>query len=224
MKEAEARAAALAQFHSQNHGAGKWEDVNEEGAQASSSGAGSAATAAGTEFERKQQKEMKAYWLPSKTPEAKKSLDKPDTATKCPCVRFPPLPLPRSPATLLLPSHQVAAGAAHLLYRPCGPDALLACGRCEGAEQAGGLEQTGKNLRMKELISIKWTPAPKDAGGDAASMCPLCKKCFGASSQIKILKVRGAALLLDAVAAAFCPHRVAAMRARCSSLHRVHSP
>ena len=47
---------------------------------------------------------------------------------------------------------------------------------------------------MKELVSIKWTPAPKDAGGDAASMCPLCKKCFGASAQIKVLKVRAAPL------------------------------
>lgn len=116
-KEEEARAAALAQFHSQNHGAGKWEDVNEEGAHASSSGAGSAASAAGTDFERKQQKEMKAYWLPSKTPDAKKILDKPDTATKCPCVRFPRSRLHRQRS--LLTSRQVAAGAAPVLYRPC---------------------------------------------------------------------------------------------------------
>jgi len=115
-KEEEARAAALARFHSQNHGAGKWEDVKEEGAQASSSGVGSAASAAGTDFERKQQKEMKAYWLPSKTPEAKKIVDKPDTATKCPCVRFPPLPRlhqQRSCDTL------TRWLQAHVLYRPC---------------------------------------------------------------------------------------------------------
>lgn len=142
-KEGETRAAALAQFHSQNHGAGKWEDVDEAGVVAgtSSAGEGTVATAAGTDFERKQRKEMKAYWLPSFTPDVKKTVNKPDSASKCPC--------------------------------------------------------TGKNLRMKELVSIKWTPAPKDAGGDAAYMCPLCKKCFGASARICVLKPTGDALCGD---------------------------
>jgi hypothetical protein len=53
----------------------------------SSAGEGTVATAAGTDFERKQRKEMKAYWLPSFTPDVKKTVNKPDSASKCPCVR-----------------------------------------------------------------------------------------------------------------------------------------
>mmetsp|Transcript_49142 Transcript_49142/g.93873 ORF Transcript_49142/g.93873 Transcript_49142/m.93873 type:complete len:315 (-) Transcript_49142:258-1202(-) len=140
-KAAADQEAKLVAFHSQNHGAGKWEDVR-EGAEYNASGEGGAAKSATmtTEFERKQASEMKAFWLPSKTPEARKLVDKPDTATKCPC--------------------------------------------------------TGKKLRLKELVDVKWTPAPKDATG-SRFMCPTCKRCFTNSSRIVVLKCTGDAMCAD---------------------------
>uniref|UniRef100_A0A7S0R794 Nitric oxide synthase-interacting protein zinc-finger domain-containing protein n=1 Tax=Pyramimonas obovata TaxID=1411642 RepID=A0A7S0R794_9CHLO len=80
-KEVEEQESKLVAFHRQNHSAGKWEDLHPSEARG---GEGGATTATATEFERQQKKEMKAYWLPSKAPAAKKYLDKPDTFTKCP--------------------------------------------------------------------------------------------------------------------------------------------
>eukprot|EP00238_Polyblepharides_amylifera_P001217 CAMPEP_0196571466 /NCGR_PEP_ID=MMETSP1081-20130531/1644_1 /TAXON_ID=36882 /ORGANISM="Pyramimonas amylifera, Strain CCMP720" /LENGTH=295 /DNA_ID=CAMNT_0041888429 /DNA_START=147 /DNA_END=1034 /DNA_ORIENTATION=+ len=132
--------SALAAFHSQNHGAGKWETVdmgpvvNEEGGGANNSYA--------TDFERIQNKEMKAFWLPSKTPDAKVVLAKPDTSTKCPV--------------------------------------------------------TGKKLRLKDLVDVKWTPAPKDSS--CLSMCPSCKTCFYNATHIVVVKGTGDALCKECCA------------------------
>ncbi|KAK3240682.1 hypothetical protein CYMTET_49493 [Cymbomonas tetramitiformis] len=135
-EDASKKEEILTNFHQQNHAAGKWEDVANPG-EIVVTDAGAGATSVQTDFEKKQFEDMKAFWLPSKTPEADKVLAKPDTCPKCP--------------------------------------------------------QSGKKLRMKELVTVKFASAPKDLTG-ARYMCPVCKKALTNSTKIVVLKVSGDAI------------------------------
>ena len=72
----------IQKFHELNHGAGRWTNINEEGVESREKGATSANMA--TQEERDRINTMKAFWLPSKTPNAERKVDKPETDTRCP--------------------------------------------------------------------------------------------------------------------------------------------
>lgn len=82
---------------------------------------------------RERMAEMKAFWLPSKTPEAEASLDKPDDVTRCPA--------------------------------------------------------SGKPLRLKDLISVKLTPAP--GGGSSEFMDPVTRDPLTNASRLILVRPTG---------------------------------
>eukprot|EP00192_Tetraselmis_astigmatica_P014249 CAMPEP_0117675388 /NCGR_PEP_ID=MMETSP0804-20121206/15577_1 /TAXON_ID=1074897 /ORGANISM="Tetraselmis astigmatica, Strain CCMP880" /LENGTH=307 /DNA_ID=CAMNT_0005484385 /DNA_START=301 /DNA_END=1224 /DNA_ORIENTATION=- len=82
-------------------------------------------------------KEMKAFWLPSKTPEAEKTVDKPSSDVMCPC--------------------------------------------------------SGKKLRMKDLVLLKFTKVPEGESG--RYMDPVTKDTFTNRSKLVCLKPTGDVML-----------------------------
>jgi hypothetical protein len=77
--------------------------------------------------------EMRAFWLPSKTPEAKALLDKPDMSTRCPA--------------------------------------------------------TGKKLKLKDLVAVRFTRAPEEEEGRYTD--PVTRETFTNSSALVVLKPTG---------------------------------
>lgn len=71
----------IQRFHQTNHGAGKWTEVTDGDVDPKTDGAKSVAV---TQFDKDRIENMKAFWLPSKTPTAELTVEKPDTDTKCP--------------------------------------------------------------------------------------------------------------------------------------------
>jgi len=156
-RSAEASAAArehqLETFHRVNHGGAAADEAAAAAAAAATAAAAAAAgeavsptaggnsgaaSVAATHFDRDRMDSMKAFWLPSKTPEAEKRVEKPSGDCLCPA--------------------------------------------------------TGKKLRLKDLVSVKFTFAPKDAGKGARYMCPLSKEVFGNTSKVVVLKATGDAI------------------------------
>jgi len=81
---------------------------------------------------------LKAFWIPSKAPEAKASKEKPDGSTQCPA--------------------------------------------------------SGKKLRLKDLVDVKFTPVPE--GETGRYMDPITKDTFGNTSKLVVLATTGAAVRL----------------------------
>lgn len=84
-------------------------------------------------------KELKAFWMPSLTPEAEQKPDKPDTDTRCP--------------------------------------------------------QSGKKLRMKELVAVRFTPVPE--GEPGKHMDPITKETFTNTSRLVVLAPTGDVMLKE---------------------------
>ena len=120
----------LASFHAQNHtaaGAGAGPSSAGEGRGGGGVYRGASSSAAAGLFEATMGKEMRAYWLPSKTPDAGPAkLEKPDKHPKCPisgsklslkdlvAVRFTPVP-DADGAEYMDPLTQTAFGPASKL-------------------------------------------------------------------------------------------------------------
>ncbi len=133
----EAEQARVDAFHRLNHGGGG-DAVGGAGAGGDGRGANSKAA---TSFQTDQARELKAFWVPSKTPEAATRAEKPCTDMLCPA--------------------------------------------------------TGKRLRLKDLVPVKFTPLPAQQGkedDDGRFMCPLCKETFTNVSRIVVLKPTGDAV------------------------------
>lgn len=135
-EEAAARAAAaraeearVEEFHRMNHGGGSGPPAGPGpmSVAAAAAAGDAAATAAGasnvtaTAFQAEQARTMKAFWLPSKTPEAASKVVKPSSDALCPA--------------------------------------------------------TGKKLRLKDLVPVRFTRVPGDEPADGGRfMCPTCKE------------------------------------------------
>ena len=99
-----------------------------------------ASSSKATQFEIDSQKEMKAFWLPSKAPEAKQKHSKPSTDTICPA--------------------------------------------------------TGKRLRLKDLIPVKFTPIPDaDREKTGRFMCCISRDVLTNAQQCVLLKATGDVML-----------------------------
>mmetsp|Transcript_23780 Transcript_23780/g.28706 ORF Transcript_23780/g.28706 Transcript_23780/m.28706 type:complete len:317 (+) Transcript_23780:84-1034(+) len=88
-KEEQSRESRVQAFHMMNHGASNTAAADQGGPTTAAdedvvSPTSLATNVKTTDFEADQVRTMKAFWLPSQTPTADKSLDKPNTSTVCP--------------------------------------------------------------------------------------------------------------------------------------------
>ncbi|EFJ45302.1 hypothetical protein VOLCADRAFT_106032 [Volvox carteri f. nagariensis] len=146
-KQAIEREAALIAFDRRNHlgvsegVAAKLEAaiVKEAEALRNPKQAGGAKSVMAIKDNEDRAKELKAFWMPSLTPEADAKVEKPDTDTRCPA--------------------------------------------------------SGKKLRMKDLVAVRWTPVPE--GEPGKHMDPVTKETFTNSSKLVVLATTGDVVLKE---------------------------
>ncbi|KAG2433947.1 hypothetical protein HYH02_012492 [Chlamydomonas schloesseri] len=145
-KQAIAHEAALIAFDRRNHlgvsegVASKLEAaiVKEAEALRNPAGGGAKSVMAIKEAEDRAQ-ELKAFWMPSLTPDAGNKVEKPDSETRCPA--------------------------------------------------------SGNKLRMKDLVTVRWTPVPD--GEPGKHMDPITKETFTNSSKLVVLAPTGDVMLKE---------------------------
>mmetsp|Transcript_5087 Transcript_5087/g.18521 ORF Transcript_5087/g.18521 Transcript_5087/m.18521 type:complete len:317 (+) Transcript_5087:189-1139(+) len=137
-----------------------------------------ASSATATQFEKDSQREMKAFWLPSKAPEAAHRLPKPPTDTVCPAtgkrlrlkdlipVKFTPLPDADRESTgrfMCCVSHDVLTNAQQcVLLRPTG-DVMLESVYNRVVKPEG--RYNGVKIRDKDVIKLRKGGTGFAAGG-----------------------------------------------------------